>query len=90
MLRIYKDGDNFGIETDIETSEEFLQKMSGAIESIAENYKGDVAFQLSYLLPMFYEILLNLDKHENNLNISQVIKAGRIFPLDKKENNIIV
>ena len=85
MLRIFKNGDQFRIETDITTSNKLLQQMSEAIEQIAVDYNGDVEFQLSFLLPMFYELLLKLDGYKDTTK--KIIYVGEQYDIKDIINN---
>lgn len=88
MIKIYKDGDRMGIETDCSTTDKLFDEFADMSDNISEKFENDLAFQYRYLLPMIYKIALSLDGYKTEVSIRKVTYVGEIIPTKPILDNI--
>lgn len=68
MVKLFKDGDQMGIETDCQTGREFIQEYTLKIMQVSAYFSGDEEFQALGWGPMAYELALDIDGLMKNRN----------------------
>jgi hypothetical protein len=78
MIKLYKEGDSMGIETDCAACDDFVREMSEALSSLIDSkvHEGDWEFQLSYWLPQMVEICCKLKGYKADVEEHRLITAG--------------
>lgn len=66
MIKLYKDGDSFGIGTDCGIACEFVEQFAGLLAEMVERgvYKEDWDFQMQGWLPLFIDLTAAVDIFE--------------------------
>lgn len=79
MIKIYKDGDRFGLITNAETEDGFLDEISSEIAKrieFATDY--DWKFHLGYLLPLIIDMCCYYRAKTPNRPVNKLLATGVI------------
>ena len=84
-VKLYKDGDNMGVETNVSDEREFFDLLSQKLGQLIDDdrFKGDWEFQLMGWLPKAFEIVAKIRGYKSDVVEERVLYAGAAFPTDE-------
>lgn len=90
-VKLYKNGDNMGIWTDVVDEDAFIDELAAALSEIiqAKTYDSDWEFQLFHWLPSIVDICCAFRGYKNNVAVKTVMSAGTLTVFDGKESIVI-
>lgn len=77
-IKFYKDGKHMAIETDCRNEEEFVDQISGLLDSMIEqkSYDGDWCFQFTYIIPIVVDLCCAYRGYKSGVEKHMVLVAG--------------
>ena len=79
-VRLHKDGDHMGVETNCTDEREFWSQFSAALADAIENkFLGHAQEQLQKWLPQGFECVAQLRGYKANVVVEQIVKAGEVY-----------
>ena len=86
-VKLFKDGDHMGVETNADSEEVFRSLFAQRISDLIDSgrFRGDWEFQLGYWLESFSDICCKLRGHRSGAEARSVLRAGWVNAPDDSE-----